>query len=181
MQRRKHKPKARSLRRKVTGHRNHRKEETYSREDEYNESGLDVYTKDTEDNTNDATFFEREKGPKNTWISSFKTSKILFDRLMNYRYYHLNKTRYTKESRSAGEFCTFLKRLEIYLEEYKFYSKDVIIVLDFLTRFVENFDTLGITEAKAYLELTIFLTSTASQQYCASRNESGSRAGGINS
>lgn len=62
---------------------------------------------------------------------------------MNYWYYGLKKTKYTLRSRYTRDFRTFLKRLYISLKDSKFYSKDPILVLDFLTMLVEECDIPG--------------------------------------
>lgn len=153
----------------------------YSTTDEDN----DVQYNDTTDDEHSdmgmpaVPFFERERGPKHAGLSSIRPSNPLFDRLLSFRFYRLHRTDERRGSRETGMVRLLIKRLEIYLKEHAFSGKDPILVFDTLTRFVEEADTLGMTEAQAYLCLPYFLTDQASRQYRAARNATRSFTGGI--
>ena len=83
----------------------------------------------------------------------------------------------TRSSSETFEVKRHLKSLEISLKEHTFSGKDPVTVLNFLTRFVEEADTLEMTEAQALVALPKFMSGSAELQFRASRN--GARSGGI--
>ena len=52
-----------------------------------------------------------------------------------------------------------------------------VLIFDFLARFVEEADTLGMSESQAFVALLKFLRDSAEQQFQAIRN--GARLGGV--
>ena len=150
--------------------------ETSSSEEAENFDEIDNFD---ENFGNSNPFFEREKGPKYPGLASLHTSDPLFDRHMSYRFYRLNDTTQTRTSSETGKVRRFIKDLEITLSEQKFTGADPILVFDFLVRFIEEMDTLGINEGQAFIILPYFLKGSAQRQYRASRN--GSRSGGVSS
>lgn len=150
-------------------------EDTTSSEDDANEYA----TSDEDEEPPTIPFFQREKGPKYPGLSSLHPSDPLFDRLMSYRYYRLMRTSRTRSSATTGVIRKQIKNLELILKDHKFSGEDPIMVFDFLTRFVEEADTIGMSEGQAFVALPHFLTGTASQQFRASKNSS--RSGGVSS
>ena len=95
---------------------------------------------------------------------------------MNYRYYRLKDAR-TKRSLIAIQYIKkLIKSLDITLKS-KFDGSEPILVLDFLSRFVEEADMLSMNEGQAYLVLPHYLSGSADTQFRAMR--SGARSGGI--
>lgn len=122
------------------------------------------------------TFAERKKGPRHMGLSTIKPSNSIFDRLMNYRYYRLKDVR-TKRSLTATQAVKkFGKSLEVTFK-MKFDGTDPMMILTFLTRFVEEADILNMNEGQAYLLLPRFMNDPAESQLRAMR--SGACSGGI--
>ena len=163
---------------KYTGSRGRHHSDTES--DSSNEERSTYKDQDTSDSDGDEStipFFSRVKGPKHGSLKSIKPSDVLFDRLMNYRYYRLKRTKGSRSSKHILEVRKHLKSLDITLKEYKFNGQDPILVFDFLSRFVEQADTLRMTEMQAFVALPHYLSGTAENQFRAIRN--GARSGGV--
>ena len=122
-------------------------------------------------------FNRRSKGPSHPGLASLKPSNKLYDRLMSYRYYRLIKTKHTRTHESTFRLHKLIRNLELSFKDSKFSGEDPILIFDFLSRFVEEADTLTMSEAQAFMALPQFLTGTARMQYRAAR--SGSRSGGL--
>ena len=67
--------------------------------------------------------------------------------------------------------------LNNYSRESKFWGQDLILIFDFLTRMVEECDTLGMSEAQTFMALPPFLSDSARNQYNAMQR--GSRTSGV--
>lgn len=161
-------------------HASNRKEEHDTSSDSQGSRKYDVVdTTDDDEIQVVVTFFEREKGPKHDGLSSLKPSNPLYDRLMSYRYYRLMRTSDRRSSRSTGMLSALLKRMGLTMKEHSFSGDDPIMVFDFLTRFVEEADTLSMSEAQAFVALPHFLVGNANKQFRASRNGSRSSSGGV--
>ena len=122
------------------------------------------------------SFFERKKGPSHPFVETIRPADPLFDRLMNYRYYRLLNRRKNRGD-SLFDLRKYIKALDITLQDYKFDGSDPIMVFDFLTRFVEEADTLNMTEAQAFIVISHYLKGEASNQFRANKN--GARSGGV--
>ena len=72
---------------------------------------------------------------------------------------------------------SIIKTLELTFSERKFDGKDPILILDFLARFTEECDILGMTEGQAFMTLRNFLAKTSETQYRALQH--GGHAGAI--
>lgn len=116
------------------------------------------------------SFFEREKGPKHPGLKSLKPTNPAFDRLLSYRFYRLSRHTSQQTGRQTGEVRRFIKSLELSMKQHAFSGEDPILVLEFLTRFVEEADTLGMTETQAYLAFPYFVKGNTIKQYRAARN-----------
>lgn len=121
----------------------------------------DLNIKETYYSTDYVSFFNLYKGPNHPGFNSLKTSNSLFDQFMEYQCHGFKKKDYTRIYILIVEDLNLLNRIEIYLNVYKFYSKDQIIVFDFLTRFVEEWYILRRADSQACLELLSFLIGTA--------------------
>ena len=146
-----------------------------SNEDVDREDRLD--TTDEENEPRLLSFFERPKGPKHAGLASLKRADPRFDRLMSYRFYRLSRPESRRDSRTTGMVGQLIKRMGLNIDEHKFDGSDPIMVFDFLSRFVEEADTLAMSEAQAYLCLPYFLTHTASSAFRAAK--AGSQTGGV--
>ena len=123
------------------------------------------------------SFFGRKKGPEHEGQVAIKPADPIFDRLMNYRYYRLmdtNQIRYAEESKKLRD---QVKTFQATFASTEFSAQDPIMVFDFLTRFVEEADTLGVSEAHAFLILPKVLKGRAESHLRSIRN--GARSGGV--
>lgn len=125
----------------------------------------------------DLTFFGRRKGPRHGQLSVIKPSDPAFDRLMNYRYYRLYDTTMIRNADDSKKLREQIKTFQAAFEGTKFSAEDPIMVFDFLTRFVEEADTLGVSEAHAFLILPKLLIGRAERHLRSIRN--GARSGGV--
>lgn len=118
---------------------------------------------------------QRRKGPKQPGLNSLVPSDERFDRLMSYRFYRLLNTTATRTQDSTTRLHRTLKNLELTMKENKFTGEDPILIFDFLSRTVEEADTLAMNEGQLVTCLPHLLTKTAAQQYrsIASRSRSG--------
>ena len=80
----------------------------------------------------------------------------MFDRLINYRYYRLQTRRKDKQE-SLLYLHRYQKPLDITMKDCKFDGSDPILVLEFLTRYVEETDKLSMTEAQAFALVPSYL------------------------
>lgn len=140
-------------------------------------SQVEVEVEEVDERASKIPFFSREKGPRYPGLATIKPSDETFDRLLSYRYYRLMRLDATRTSRETLDVKKHLKSLELSLKEHMFSGKDPVTVLNFLTRFVEEADTIGMTEAQALVALPKFMMEPAESQFRASRN--GARSGGI--
>ncbi len=139
-----------------------------------------AYREDTDDPTAKIRFFEREKGPQYLSLRAERPSDPTFDRLMNYRYYRLLKRRATRDADAMIDGQRRLKALQRSLDSVpKFDGKDPIMVFAFLTRFTEEADLNGLTEAQALVALPRFLRDEASLAFQTA--QSSGHSGGVNS
>ncbi len=122
-------------------------------------------------------FAERLKGPRYPGLSPIKPSDLMFDRVMNYRYYRLKLVRNSRSANHTLELRKHLKSLEITFKNDQFTGEDPVLILSFLQRLVEEADTLGMTEGQAYIALPYVLKGTAQEQFRSSRSTGG--AGGV--
>ena len=122
-------------------------------------------------------FFKPEKGPKHPGLTTIRPSDVLFDRLMNYRYYRLMKRSHRRDANVMLDANKRMNSLSMTLGEHKFSGQDPVLVFDFLTRFTEEADLNRMSEAQAFISLPRYLTGNAEYQYRATRY--GSRSGGV--
>ena len=123
-------------------------------------------------------FHARPVGPPHEGLRSIKPANSLFDKLMSYRSYRLKLTTDVRTSFATSEVRTHLKNLTLTLKSHAFDGDDPILIFDFLTRFVNEADMLGMSEAQAFVALPAFLKGDAEVQFKA--NLSGaSRLGGV--
>ena len=157
----------------------HSEETQYSSDDDPAYYGS-AYRSDAEDPTKKIRFFARDKGPAYLTLRAERPSDPTFDRLMNYRYYRLLKRRATRDADAMIDGQRRIKALQRSLEaQAKFDGKDPILVFPFLTRFTEEADLNGLTEAQALVALPRFLTGDASLSFQTA--QSSGHAGGVNS
>ena len=84
---------------------------------------------------------------------------------MSYRYFRLRKMAQTRDRARKSQFLKLLKNLDLSFSERKFSGRDPILIFDFLTRMVEECDTLGMSEAQEFMALPHFLSNNARTQY----------------
>ena len=97
---------------------------------------------------------------------------------MNYRYYRLLNRRATRDADSTNDGQRRLKALQRCLEsQEKFDGKDPIFVFAFLTRFTEEADLKGLTEAQALVAIPRFLKGDASLSFQTA--QSSGHSGGV--
>ena len=152
------------------------------RPNRYGPSGRNNITSESEDGSEEdvgkISFYQREKGARYPGLYTIKPADPTFDRLLNYRYYRLQRTRVTRSSERTLEVKKHIKSLDLSLRK-KFTGKDPVMILNFLTRFVEEADIIKMTEAQALLALPHYLMDSAETQFRASIK--GARSGGITS
>ena len=95
----------------------------------------------------------------------------MFDRLMNYRYYRL-QTPCKDKQESLLYLHRYQKPLGNAMKDCKFDSSDPIMVLEFLTRYVEETDKLGMTEALAFALVPNYLSGEAKKHIRSNTNAS---------
>ena len=95
----------------------------------------------------------------------------MFDRVMNYRYYRL-QTRRKDKKESLLYLHRYQKPLDIAMKESKFDGTDPILILEFLTRYVEETDKLGMTEAQAFALVPNYLSGEARRHVRSNMNSS---------
>lgn len=98
---------------------------------------------------------------------------------MLYRYYRLKNCQSHKSASATAYLRRLIREIDLSLKEHTFKVDDPILVSKFLTRFAEEADTLGMTDAQAYLELPTLLTENSSRRYKAIRNASHVPSGGV--
>ena len=109
-------------------------------------------------------FHQRLKGPSNLLLASLQPSNQRYQRLMSYRYYRLRKTAHTRDHQRTSQLHKFLKNLDLSFRESKLSGRDPTFIFYFLTRMVEECDTLGISKAPAFMNLPYFFSDNARTQ-----------------
>ena len=109
----------------------------------------------------------REKGPRHedSDFKEIRPSDPLYRKLLSYRYYRLQKTDSSRTGRQTGKTRDHIRRMEITLKDYMFGGDDPIKVLEFLSKYCEEADTLEMTEAQAYVVLPYLLKGSAKEQF----------------
>ncbi len=139
-----------------------------------------AYRGDSEDPTSRIRFYDRPKGPAYLNLRAERPSDPTFDRLMNYRFYRLQKRRASRDADAMIDGQRRLKALQRSLDSVpRFDGKDPILVFAFLTRFTEEADLNGLTEAQALLALPRFLKEDAALAFQTA--QSSGQSGGVNS
>lgn len=99
---------------------------------------------------------------------------------MSYRYYRLCRKTATRTDASTLLLRKTLESLELPFREPTFTGEGLIIIFDFLTRLVEETDTLDISEGHMMVLLGDLLIKGAGEQYCTNTNVSSTgTSGGI--
>jgi len=132
---------------------------------------------DDEDTSASIPFFIRKKGPQHEGLNVIKPADPIYDRLLNYRYYRLSDTRQTRSAMETKLLREQTKSFQTSFDKTKFNGEDPVMVFDFLMKFVEEADTLHVSEAHAFLILPKVLSGRADRQLRSVRN--GSRSGGV--
>ncbi len=127
---------------------------------------------------NTIPFFRRKKGAHHHGLTVIQPSDPIYDRLMNYRYYRLADTRESRSTDTMKKVREHIRSLSTTFDDKdKFSGSDPILVLEFLTKFVEEADTLCITEAQAFIILPKLMVDPAQKQFRSVK--SGARSGGV--
>ena len=79
---------------------------------------------------------------------------------------------HTHDHARTTQLHRLLKHLDISFGKRKFSVQDPILILDFLTRMVEECDTLGMSEAQEFMALPQFLSDNARTLYRAMKSVS---------
>ena len=79
----------------------------------------------------------------------------------------------------TGKVRDFIKRMDTSLQRHRFSGGDPVLILEFLRRFVQEADILGMSEAQAFLALPKFLDGTAEAHFFAAHDASSGIAGGL--
>ena len=115
-------------------------------------------------------FSQRTKGPSHPGLASLRPSNERYDRLISYRHYRIRRTSHSRNSASTLRLHKLIKNLDLTFKEDKFAGTDLILIFDFLTRFVEECDTLDMSEAQAFMSLPRVLQAVAQAQDRAIQN-----------
>ena len=155
-----------------------RRYDVSSDSDSYDEPVMDheqVYAED--DTSSSIPFFLRKKGPQHEGLAVIKPADPIYDRLLNYRYYRLADSRQTRSAMETKFLREQTKSFQTSFDKTKFNGEDPVMIFDFLMKFVEEADTLRVSEAHAFLILPKVITGRADRQLRSVRN--GSRSGGV--
>ena len=96
---------------------------------------------------------------------------------MNYRYYRLADIRQTRSAFETKILRDQAKTFQSTFDNTKFSGDDPILVFDFLMKFVEEADTLNVSEDHAFVIIPKVLKGRAERWLRSIRN--GSRSGGV--
>lgn len=107
------------------------------------------------------SFFERRKGPRHERQTVIKPSNPAFDRSINYRYYRLMITRHVCLADESKKLREQLKAFQATFEKTWFSGENPILVFKFLTTFVEEAKTFGVSDAHEVLIMSKLLNSRA--------------------
>ena len=77
------------------------------------------------------------------------------------RYYRLRKTAHNSDHVRTKKLHRLLKFLDLSSGQGIFSGEDPILIFEFLTRMVEKFDTLGMSEGQTLIDLPHFLSDSA--------------------
>ena len=119
----------------------------------------------------------RRKGKRYRHLRPIRPTNHLYDVLLNYRMYRLKRKSSTRSGRETGKVKDHVRRMATTLSGLEFSGKDPILVLNFLSRFVEECDVLEMKESQALLALPYFLKEDALRQYRAARDSSPKEGG----
>ena len=109
------------------------------------------------------------KGARFSGLKPLRATNLLYDQLLDYRYYRLRRTSQSRSSRDTGKAKEYVKRMEYILKEYSFNGTGPIRVLAFLEKFVEEADILRMSEEQAFIALPKLLTGLLKDQHDAIR------------
>ena len=112
------------------------------------------------------------KGKPYRGLKRLKATNVLYDKLLDYRYYRLKRTSRKRSSRETGKVKEYVKRIEYTLKEFRFDGTDPIKILAFLAKYVEEADILRMSEAQAFIALPKVLSGHAQEQFNAVRGAS---------
>ena len=112
----------RSYQSRYTGTRGRVAEEAQSSDDEHStENNRNaVVVEDSDEEESAIPFFKRPKGPKFRDMPSIKPSDPLFDRLMNYKFYRLQRRSHRRTHETMMETNRKMQSLDLILKEHKF-------------------------------------------------------------
>lgn len=99
----------------------------------------------------DIKFFGRRKDPYHGELLVVKQSSPAFDCLMNYWYDWLYNTTPISNADGSRKFWEQVKTLYAAFKNTMFSAKDSIMVFNFLSKFMEKANTLGVYKALAFL------------------------------
>lgn len=105
--------------------------------------------------------------PRHEGFETIKPNEPPYDRLMSYRSYRLVDEKQQLRTSSMSPVHKHLKELKLFMDTQKFTSKYPILILDCLTRYVEQTDKLAIYKEQAYVTLPQFLKTPAGAQFSA--------------
>lgn len=89
----------------------------------------------------------------------------MFDRLLNYRYYRLKVRSDLRNADAMREAQIRMKSMHGTLGENKFSKSYPILIFDFLKRFTEEDDFLGMSQGKAFISLPHYFKGGAEIQF----------------
>lgn len=108
------------------------------------------------------SFHQRRKGYKHPDHDSLVRSDDRIDRLMSYCYYRVMNTRHIRTHQSTTPLHKSLKKIELTMRDQRFSGEDLVLVFDFLTRVVEEADSLGMNEVNSLFAFNISSPRTLS-------------------
>lgn len=106
----------------------------------------------------------RKKGPKVKEVKELKSNNPHFDQALFYRTYLLENTSHGRAGRQTGNVEVQIKRLKLTLNDCSFSAEDPILILEFLSRFVTEGETLDMSGAQAFIALLYLLNGMAAAQ-----------------
>ena len=120
----------------------------------------------------------RKKGPSYDSLKPPRGTDPLYKRLLDYRYYRLERLSQRRKSKDTGRVKDQIKRMPLTLRNHTFDGEETIQVLAFLPHFVGEANTLDMNEAQAFIAIPYCLKGFALDQYQAVKDAYSAHKGG---
>lgn len=109
----------------------------------------------------------RTSGPRFLRLRELRPTNNLYTAVLSYWSYRLVDTNASRSSRAAGKVRVLVKRMNLKLSDHTILENDLIMVLNFLLRFVRDAIIQAMTEDQVLKALQCFQIGFARSQYMA--------------